>query len=108
MSLRSESGGCNASGTGAALTANLPFPTYDLKINGASHCDPESPTDITCQLACGQGSVEAAGLYRRLMYLFFKQAFNSESRESGEDSLEGAIQKMQASELLEVYLTPKD
>jgi dienelactone hydrolase len=51
--LRAPPSRCNAHAAAAPWGALLPRLRYDRLIEGASHCDFESPTDWMCRLACG-------------------------------------------------------
>lgn len=56
--IRAPAAGCNAYGIAAPWGAAFPKPDGDLFIEGATHCDFESPTDGICRLFCF-GSDEA-------------------------------------------------
>jgi len=64
--LRAPPSRCNAHSVAEPWGALLPRLRYDRLIDGASHCDFESPTDWMCRVACGatdpqrQGAVRAA------------------------------------------------
>jgi len=51
--LRAPPSFCNAYGMAAPWASVLPPPTEDRLIDGATHCDFESPTDRACTLFCG-------------------------------------------------------
>ncbi len=74
LSLRSEPSACNAQGSVRKLLANLGFEGDDVRIVGGAHCDAEDPTDGFCRLFCGGTSEEARVAYRRLFYLFVRDA----------------------------------
>jgi pimeloyl-ACP methyl ester carboxylesterase len=80
-SLRSEPSSCNAFASVVALLPELRFPNEDVRILGATHCDPENPTDVLCRIACGGGSGESQSLYQRLTYLFLKDALRAPALE---------------------------
>ena len=75
-SLRSEPASCNAEGAVRELLRELSFPVDDLLLVGATHCDPENPTDALCRWFCGGSTALMRSLYRRLMLLFFQDAFD--------------------------------
>lgn len=77
LSLRSEPSSCNAKGSVRELLAALPFGSDDVRVVGATHCDPEDPTDGACRLFCGGTSEEARGAYRRLLHLFLADALGA-------------------------------
>lgn len=70
MNLRAEPGPCNANGSVDRLIQRIRFEVVDLKVVGAGHCDPESPTDVSCELACGR-SIAAA----RQTFVLLTEAF---------------------------------
>jgi dienelactone hydrolase len=72
VSLRSESGPCNAFGSGARFVEASPVPVDEITITGATHCDPENPTDALCAIACGGASAAGTLAYQRLFYLFLQ------------------------------------
>ena len=80
-SFRSEPSACNADGSVRGLLAALCFPVDDLRLVDATHCDPESPTDVLCRWACGGSTLLRRQLYRRLMHLFFQDALDLPSVE---------------------------
>jgi dienelactone hydrolase len=51
--LRAPASNCNAQAVSAPWGAALPALLADTVIEGATHCDFESPTDWMCRLACG-------------------------------------------------------
>jgi dienelactone hydrolase len=52
--LRAPASNCNAQAVSAPWGAALPALLADTVIEGATHCDFESPTDWMCRLACGK------------------------------------------------------
>jgi pimeloyl-ACP methyl ester carboxylesterase len=74
-SLRSEPSACNANGSVTGLLGSLRFAAEDVRIAGATHCDPENPSDFLCRLVCGGGSSARQTTYQRLMYLFLRDTF---------------------------------
>ena len=61
----SEDSSCNASGSARTLYAAASAPKRGIKIVGATHCDPEDPTDFLCTLVCGSANSARQTLYRR-------------------------------------------
>ena len=61
----SEDSSCNASGSARTLFAAASAPKLGIKIVGATHCDPEDPTNILCTLTCGSANSARQTLYRR-------------------------------------------
>jgi len=98
-SLRSEPSACNAFASVVPVLPGLRVPNDDVRILGATHCDPENPTDFLCRIACGGGSAEGQSLYQRLMYLFLKDALRAPALEDetysaalGELASKGAVE----------------
>ena len=75
LSIHSEQSPCNAEGSIEGVEDVLSFPIQAVLVNGATHCDAESPTDVTCEIACGFGSPEATAEYRELTLRFLLQSF---------------------------------
>lgn len=96
VSLRSEPANCNANGRVLELLRALTFPAADVRIVGATHCDPENPTDMLCTLVCGGGSRDAQQTYQRLLYLFFQDAFAIPSAELQPETWQQALAAMVA------------
>lgn len=76
ISLRSRPGPCNAFGSVKSLEETVPFPVYSELLERATHCDPESPTDVLCRLLCGGSSEEARLAYREKVLEFLKGVFS--------------------------------
>jgi len=76
-SVRSEPSDCNANGAILDLLAGLAFATEDLRIVGASHCDPEDPTDCVCELVCQGSTAEARAAYQELLAAFLHDVFGT-------------------------------
>lgn len=95
-SLRSEPSSCNASGSVVALLENIPFPVDDFRIVGATHCDPENPTDALCRLFCGGSSEARRAHYQRLLYLFFQDTFSIPSIEAAPGTYAAFLAELEA------------
>ena len=74
LSLRAEPAACNALGSVSGLVDALGFAADDLRVVGATHCDPEGPTDIACSIACGGSNAAKSTTFRTLIYLFLQEA----------------------------------
>jgi predicted dienelactone hydrolase len=61
----SEPSACNAFGSAEDLHALAGAPKRGLDLIGATHCDPEEPSDVGCLLICGGDSEPMRELYRR-------------------------------------------
>jgi len=90
-SLRSEPSACNNHGSVLKLLERLDFAAADIRIAGATHVDPENPTDLLAALVCGGTSDYRRGVYQRLMYLFFQDAFGMQSVETEHMTYEAAL-----------------
>jgi len=77
LNIRSEPGPCNAGGSVADLMDALLFPASDVRVTGATHCDPESPTDLSCQLVCGKSGGTKNRTYLRLSDVFLRNALDA-------------------------------
>lgn len=82
LSVRSRPGPCNAYGAGRTLEDAIPFHITSFFFPTATHCDPESPTDMVCRLLCGGTSEEARVLYREKVLEFLQEAFSPSTRSS--------------------------
>lgn len=74
VSLRSEVSPCNGQGCIALVLEAIPFSVWDVKLVGATHCDPENPSDVLCGGFCGSATKKHQLQYRDLMYLFFRES----------------------------------
>jgi pimeloyl-ACP methyl ester carboxylesterase len=81
-SVRSEPTACNADGAIRDVLVSLPFATEDILVVGGSHCDPESPTDLLCRLACGGSNEQARAAYQELMGAFLRDALAAPAAET--------------------------
>ena len=106
MSARSEPSRCNANGAVIGLLAQVPFEIYNLKIRSATHCDPESPTDIACMLLCGGGSARASATYTEVIYQFLRQALSLQVVEPHEETLHQALVRLSDEQRLEITSAP--
>lgn len=55
LMIRSSPASCNSNGNGVAVYEASTAPKMILRVVGANHCDPESPSDFLCALGCGGG-----------------------------------------------------
>ena len=55
---------CNLNGNGGAIARAAPLLLRSSVVDGASHCDFESPTNSFCRAACGRGSNAAQSFVR--------------------------------------------
>lgn len=104
-SIRSEPSACNANGSVVGLIDSVTFPADDIRIVGATHCDPENPTDWQCTLFCGGTSSQRRAIYQRLLYLFFQDAFKLRSVEPSPTTFWDAL--LQYEDAGSIFLAPK-
>jgi hypothetical protein len=83
VSLRAEPSACNAFASNLGLLDAVTFPADDVRLVATTHCDPESPSDGLCSLACGAATPRGQGLYQELLYLFLREALRAPVVEAG-------------------------
>jgi len=99
-SIRSEPGPWNLNGHVLDLLNRLTFNVEDVRVVGSTHCDPENPTDLMGQLACGPSTEKHRAIYQRLMYLFFRDALKGPRLEQEDEAYADALQRLQAAGLI--------
>jgi hypothetical protein len=65
--LRAPPSRCNAQAVAAPWGGLLPRLLEDRLLEGASHCDFESPTDWMCRVACGEADPKQQGVVREVL-----------------------------------------
>jgi len=100
VSIRSEPGPWNLNGRVLDLLNRLTFNVEEVRVVGSTHCDPENPTDLLGQLACGPSTEEHRAIYQRLMYLFFRDALKAHRLEQEGETYADALQGLQAAGLI--------
>jgi hypothetical protein len=70
--LQAEPEAWNMHGNARHIVAALRTPRFVLKVRGATHLDPESPTDLLGQLACGFTDPARQAVFRRYAIAFLK------------------------------------
>jgi len=95
-SIRSEESPCNFQGKVLDLLDRLTFPTEDVQIVGARHCDAENPTSPPCWLLCGRSNDERQDLYQRLMYLFFRDALGAALIENEPETYQSSLEMLES------------
>lgn len=68
--LRAEPSAWNLDGNARALFSNLSGPKLSMKIKGSGHLDPEYPTDVLGQIACGRADVGRRAVFERYAIAF--------------------------------------
>jgi pimeloyl-ACP methyl ester carboxylesterase len=53
VALFAEPAGCNADGNGQEMASGWLGPTWSATVRGATHCDPERPSNTSCAVFCG-------------------------------------------------------
>lgn len=81
--LRAPPSFCNAYGISAPWAAALPQPTQDHLIDGATHCDFESPTDRACTLFCGATDPQRQQVVRQALIDAVREWLLVPARQSG-------------------------
>jgi hypothetical protein len=79
----------NRNGNGVAMVKGYGGPITLWKVKGATHCDPESPTDLLGQLACGWVKPERHVLFRETALAFLEEQLLGAKRERQEASRAG-------------------
>jgi pimeloyl-ACP methyl ester carboxylesterase len=74
-SMRGEPSSCNGDGSILDLLTTMSFNLDDVRVVGATHCDPENPTDLGCTLFCGGTNAARRTVFRNTMTLFFMESF---------------------------------
>jgi pimeloyl-ACP methyl ester carboxylesterase len=92
-SVRSEPGACNADGQVFELLNGLAFATEDVLVVGASHCDPENPTNVLCKLGCRGSDGLAQEAYQELLYAFLYEALAAPELDATV-SFEAAVERL--------------
>ncbi|MBN1558060.1 MAG: alpha/beta hydrolase fold domain-containing protein, partial [Lentisphaerae bacterium] len=95
-SLRSEPGACNRYGSVLGILERLPFITEDIRVAGATHCDPENPSDALCGLACGAADPARQAVYQQLMTCFFSDALQAPPLPGGPACFTGCLADAEA------------
>jgi pimeloyl-ACP methyl ester carboxylesterase len=73
--LRGEPSNCNSSGNILDLLTTMGFNLDDVRVVGATHCDPENPTDLGCTLFCGGTNAARRTVFRNAVTFFFMESF---------------------------------
>jgi hypothetical protein len=69
----------NRQGNGVAMVKGYAGPLQILKVTGATHCDPESPTDLLGSLACGSVDTQRHALFKDTAGAFLQQVLLGQS-----------------------------
>lgn len=66
LALFAEPHGCNADGNGLAVARAWRGPALSARVRGATHCDPEWPSNGSCALFCGAADPDRADAFADL------------------------------------------
>jgi pimeloyl-ACP methyl ester carboxylesterase len=104
LSLRSEPGACNANASVGRLVERMTFVVSDLRIVGATHCDPENPSDISCEIVCGRSEESNRETYLKLTDVFLRNVFGRDGPEAS--SFERFVRRLERRGLVEILSLP--
>jgi pimeloyl-ACP methyl ester carboxylesterase len=96
LSLRAEPAACNAFDAVSGLIDELGFAAEDLRVVGATHCDPEGPSDIACSIACGGSDAAKSDIFRTLTYRFLQEALAIPTLTATEGGIDTVISDLTA------------
>jgi pimeloyl-ACP methyl ester carboxylesterase len=63
--LQAEPSRCNAQGNAKQMVAGLSGPLFALRVQNATHTDPEQPTDRLAELVCGKADPNRRAIFER-------------------------------------------
>ncbi|MGF1640455.1 MAG: alpha/beta hydrolase family protein [Rhodospirillales bacterium] len=106
LSLRAEPAACNAFDAVSDLVDAIPFAIEDLRVVGATHCDPEGPSDVTCALACGGRDPVRAETFRTVMYRFLAANLAIPATETEDAAYERAVRGLMQRGELDMPIAP--
>jgi len=73
--IQAEPSRCNADGNAKQMVAGLAGPLFALRVRGATHTDPEQPTDWLAELICGKADPNRRALFERYTIAVLKSVF---------------------------------
>jgi len=73
--IQAEPGACNAHGNAKRMVAGLAGPLFALRVRGATHTDPEQPTDWLAELVCGKADPDRHAIFERYTIAVLKSVF---------------------------------
>jgi acetyl esterase/lipase len=74
---RAEPSICNEHARILQFLAKASFPSDDVRLIGARHCDAENPTTFRCQCICGRSREKFRLLFQELTYLYFRDTLDA-------------------------------
>lgn len=102
LTLRAEPCICNYHWNVLKYIKALNFPTDDVKINGAHHCDAENPTTIGCMSVCGTTHNKYRRLFELITYYYLRDTLHAPKFEP--QSFSAIISEMQKDGLVLSHL----
>jgi pimeloyl-ACP methyl ester carboxylesterase len=72
---QAEPSRCNRDGNAKQLVAGLPGPLFALRVRGATHTDPELPTDWLAELFCGKADAKRRAIFECYTLAVLKSVF---------------------------------
>lgn len=73
--LQAEPSHCNAQGNARQIVVGLTGPLFALRVRGATHTDPEQPTDWLGELVCGKTDPTRRAIFERYTVAVLKSVF---------------------------------
>ncbi len=73
--IQAEPSSCNAHGNATQMAASLTGPLFALRVRGATHTDPEQPTDWLAELVCGKADPDRHAIFERYTIAVLKSVF---------------------------------
>lgn len=61
------------------MVAGLAGPLFALRVRGATHTDPEQPTDWLAELVCGKADPDRRAIFERYIIAVLKSVFFSDA-----------------------------
>ncbi len=77
--IQAEPSRCNADGNAKQMVASLSGPLFALRVRGATHTDPEQPTDWLAELVCGKTDPDRRAIFERYTLAVLKSVFFSDA-----------------------------
>jgi len=72
---QAEPSRCNANGNAKQVVAGLSGPLLAMRVQGATHADPEQPTDWLAELVCGKADAKRRAIFERYTLAVLKSVF---------------------------------
>jgi pimeloyl-ACP methyl ester carboxylesterase len=73
--IQAEPSRCNADGNAKQMVASLSGPLFALRVRGATHTDPEEPTDWLAELVCGKADPDRRAIFEHYTVAVLKSVF---------------------------------